>query len=203
MKDTKTLTKLGLFTAIIMMLGLTPLGFITIGAVGITTVHIPVILGSFIFNLKQSAYLGLIFGLTSFIRCFTTPDGISAIVLGNGNFGVYNLVLIVAIVFIPRVLVGVFTYLSHKILSKIKKTQKLAMPISAFIGSMTNTVFVLGGLYVWSFEQSAVGFGVSDANPWTFLMVLIGVVVSNGIIEAVVAVLVSSPVGAVVKKFNK
>ncbi|MFI3227709.1 MAG: ECF transporter S component [Clostridia bacterium] len=204
MEKTKKLTHLALFTAIIMMLGLTPLGYIVFFAAGITTVHIPVIIGSYVFGVKESCYLGFIFGITSFIRCFTTPDAISAIVLGTGTgFGIYNLFLIIAIIFLPRILVGLFTNLSFKALDKIIKKPTIAMAISAFIGSMTNTIFVLGGLFVFAQSQAAVGFGMAGASASALFMVIMGVVAINGSLEAIFAVIISTPVGMVLKKFAK
>ncbi|MFI3116033.1 MAG: ECF transporter S component [Clostridia bacterium] len=202
MKNTKNLTQLAFFTALILMLGFTPLGFITVFATGITTVHIPVILGSYVFNVKQSCYLGFIFGLVSFIRCFTTPDAISAIVLGTGTgFGLYNLFLVVMIIFVPRILVGLFTNLSLKILLKITKKETLSMIISAVIGSLTNTIFLLGGLFVFASSQTSTAFGLDSTS--TLFLVLAGIVAINGMIEAVFASVVSAPIGKVVSKYAK
>lgn len=202
---TQNLTKLALLVAIIMVLGLTPLGFITIGTVGITLVHVPVIVGSYILDIKESAILGFGFGLASFIRCFTTPDAISAIVLGtNTGFGIYNLFLLLMIIFVPRILVGIFTNITYKTLNKFEKTKALSMPISAVVGSLTNTIGVLGGLYLFAFEQSTIGFGLAQgASSFTFLMLLLGVVTFNGSIEAGIAMLISAPIGVAVKKFMK
>lgn len=202
MKNTKNLTQLALFTALIMMLGFTPLGFITIFATGITTVHIPVILGSYIFSVKQSCYLGFIFGLISFIRCFTTPDAISAIVLGTSGFGIYNLFLIVAILFVPRILVGLFTNIFFKLLLKLTKKETISMMISAIIGSLTNTIFLLGGLFAFANEQTSLAFGVDSSS--TLFLVLAGVVAINGIIEAIFASVISVPIGKILlKQLNK
>ena len=54
-------------------LGLNPIGFIYLPIAAITTVHIPVIVGSYVHGPKGGALLGGIFGLTSLIRCFSTP----------------------------------------------------------------------------------------------------------------------------------
>lgn len=203
-QNTSLLTKLALFTAIIMILGLTPLGYITVFAAGITMVHIPVIIGSVLFGVKEACYLGLIFGITSFIRCFTTPDAISAIVLGtNTGFGLYNLFLILAILFIPRILVGLFTFVSHKFLLKITKKSHLSVAISAFIGSMTNTIFVLGGLFAFAQSQTASGFGADGASSSALFLIIMGVVVTNGVIEAIVAVITATPVVMVLEKVFK
>lgn len=123
------------------ILGLTPLGFIYLPIAAITTVHIPVIVGSYVHGPKGGALLGGIFGLTSLIRCFSTPDATAAIVLGTGTgFGPYNLVLVLAIIFLPRVLTGLFSGLIYKGMAKTGK-ELLAMGTAAVAGSLTNTVF--------------------------------------------------------------
>lgn len=205
MEKTKKLTKLALFTAIIMMLGLTPLGFFHLPIASLTTVHIPVIVGGLLFSATNSIYLGAIFGLTSFIRCFTTPDATAMIMLGTntGGFKIYNLFLIVAILFLPRILTGLFANLSNRFLSKFIKKDTIVIAISSFIGSMTNTIFFLGGLYVLAFDQAAAGFGMEGATPSAFLMMLLGIVAFNGVLEATFAVIVCTPVASVLKRFTK
>lgn len=42
--ETKNLTTVGILGAIVIMLGLTPLGFIPLGVLTITSLHIPVII---------------------------------------------------------------------------------------------------------------------------------------------------------------
>lgn len=189
--------QLGLFAALIFLLGLTPLGFIILPFAGITTIHMPVIIGGYLFGVNGGAFLGGVFGLVSLIRCFTTPDATAAILLGTstGHFGIYNLFLILVILFVPHILTGVFSALAYRALHSTKMGETAAMGISAFIGSMTNTVLFLGGLYVFAFEQAAVGFGVAGASAGAFLRVLLGVAALNGTAEAVAAVLVCTAVG--------
>lgn len=200
----KTLTKLALFTGIIFVLAFTPLGYINLPIASLTTIHIPVIIGSILFGTRESIYLGLIFGLTSFIKCFTAPDAVALIVLGTDTgFGLYNLLLILMIIFIPRILTGLFTNLSYKALSKVIKKDIFSIGIASFIGSMTNTVFFLGGLYIFAFEASAAGFGIASATPGVFLMLLLGIVLFNGGLEAIVAVILSTSICKAISKAFK
>ena len=201
--NTKQLTYLALLTALILMLGLTPLGFLVLPVAAVTTVHIPVIVGSYVFSTKEACYLGFIFGIASFIRCFVAPDAIAGVILGTttGGFGFYNIVLIIMIIFVPRILVGLLTSISYKILSNYMENDSMAMGISAFIGSITNTIFFLGGLYLFAMEASATAFGLSNFSAYSFFIFLMGLVSINGIVEALIAVVISVPVGRTVKKF--
>ncbi len=184
-----------LFIAITAVLGLTPLGFIPL-VVSITTTHMPVIIGSYSLGTKGGALLGGVFGLTSLIRCFTSPVDVTAqLMLGKstGGFGIYNLFLIIMIIFLPRILCGVFSALTYKGIAKFDKTKIGAMGVAAFVGSMTNTVFYLGGLYLFAFDSMASAYGVSTYGA--LLKMILGIVGFNGVIEAVAAVIICTAVG--------
>ena len=91
--STRQIALYGLFIALVFLLGFTPLGYIYLPLASITTVHIPVIVGSYILGRKGGAVLGFFFGLTSLIKCFITPDAISAIMLGTSTgFGLYIII---------------------------------------------------------------------------------------------------------------
>jgi uncharacterized membrane protein len=137
--------------------------------------------------------LGLFFGLTSLISCFLNPDAIAAIVLGtNTGFGLYNILLILCILFLPRILVGVFSSLVYSALSKVDKSRVFAMAAAGVIGSLTNTVFLLGGLYLLAFEQTAASFGVTGS---ALIGTILSVVSLNGVLEALAAGIVCPAVG--------
>ncbi|MDD6045638.1 MAG: ECF transporter S component [Clostridia bacterium] len=196
----KALVLYGMFIAVIFLLGLTPLGYIYLPMAAITTVHIPVIVGGYSLGKKGGAVLGFFFGLTSFIRCFTTPDATAAVVLGTATgFGVYNLLLVVAVLFLPRMLTGLFSAIVYQLIGGTGKRQIAAMGVSAFVGSMTNTVFYLGGLYLLAFEQTAEIMGVAGS---ALLTALLGIVAGNGIIEAIAAVIICTAVGKAISAYT-
>ena len=71
MKDNKTkeFVILTFFTALIILMAFTPfIGYIPLVFTKATTIHIPVIIGSIILGPKKGAFLGFIFGLTSFVN---------------------------------------------------------------------------------------------------------------------------------------
>lgn len=110
--NTRKIVLYALFVAITLVLGLSPIGYIPIGVLEITIVHIPVIIGAFVLGIKGGALLGFVFGVTSLGRALMLPTPLSMVLLGTDTgFGWYNLFLIVIIVFVPRILVGVFSAL--------------------------------------------------------------------------------------------
>jgi uncharacterized membrane protein len=201
--STRELVLYALFVGMIFLLGLTPLGFITLPIAAITTVHIPVIVGGYRFGVKGGALLGFFFGLTSLISCFTRPDAIAAIVLGtNTGFGVYNLLLILLVLFLPRILTGIFSALTYGALRT--KNELLAMGIAAFVGSMTNTVLLLGSLYIFAFAQTGAAFGLAAGfTAAQFLKILLGIVALNGLLEAAAAVILCTAIGRALLHFEK
>lgn len=73
MNKVKSISILGLFTAITIFLAGT-IGFIPIGPISITTMHIPVIICAILYGRSYGAVMGLIFGLISLTRAYTNPN---------------------------------------------------------------------------------------------------------------------------------
>ena len=68
------LVQTALLGAIIFLLAFTPsLGYIPLGVVNATIIHVPVIIGSLILGPKRGAVLGFLFGLSSMIMATTSP----------------------------------------------------------------------------------------------------------------------------------
>lgn len=72
-KKTQYMTFMAMFLAIEIILVVTPLGYIPIGPLSATTMHIPVIIAGITLGKKAGAQLGLVFGLTSLIRATIQP----------------------------------------------------------------------------------------------------------------------------------
>lgn len=190
--STRKLTQYGLLLSIMVLMTVFPIGYIRIGIIEATLMHIPVIVAAIMFGVKGGAFFGLCFGISSVVSGIMSPTPLSMALLGmNTGFGAYNLFLIVVIIFLPRVLVGVFTALVYKpFLKKAKRAGGAAL--AALTGSLTNTTLVLGFIYLFAKEMFAKELGVDVAEVATILFTVTGVF--NGIIEIVCAVSVAVPV---------
>ena len=107
-KKTKFLVLLTMFCSIQVVLMLTPLGYIPLGPVRATTMHIPVILAGILLGVKGGAITGLVFGLSSVIINTITPTITSFVFTPFYSLGEYHgnfMSLVIAIG--PRVLLGV------------------------------------------------------------------------------------------------
>lgn len=200
-KKTKHLTLFAFFLAVELVLLFTPLGFLRIGPLSATLMHIPVIIAGITMGWKYGAGLGLIFGLCSVWNATFMP-GITSfcfspfITVGgiSGNFSS----LCIAIV--PRVLIGLFSALLYQYLKKRNTSEYLSISIAALAGALTNTVLVLGLIYIFFGASYAAAINIAFD---TLFKVLMGIVFTNGIAEALVGCIISLMVCKAVKAIIK
>lgn len=195
---TLKLTVYALFLAIMLVMGLVPgLGFIPTPVAGIVIIQVPVILASYFLGYKGGMFFGLVFGITSIINCFIQPDVFAAIIMNAGGIKTIGLMIICLV--IPRVLIGLTTRATYDLVSRFDKTRLLSMGLSAFIGTLTNTVFFLGAFYMFAREACMTGFGA--ANEKALFDMMLGVVTFNGVIEAVTSVVLCTAIGQALYRF--
>ncbi len=183
--DTKYLTQLGLLIGIITLLAVTPLGYIPVGVIRATTIHIPVIIGGILLGPRAGAVLGFYFGLTSLVNNTINPTVTSFVFTPfyqAGEIGGSPLSLIIC--FVPRILIGVTAAYLFRALSKIDRTKLMALGVSGVVGSLVNTFLVLGGIYLFFGKDYAAVRNI----PYESLLGVIGTIISvNGVTEAIVA----------------
>ncbi len=181
---TQFLTQFAILLAILAIFCFTPLGSIPIGPIVATLAMIPVIIAGMMMGIGAGAAMGAFAGLFSFIvMSFLTPNPITAFIFtplyppGNG----WSLV----ICFVPRILVGVVAAAACKgFTKKFPKSDLLRFGVSGMLGSLTNTVLVLGG--VWLFFGDAYADVIGAAITYIISIT----VLTNGIPEAIVSFLV-------------
>ena len=199
-KKTQYMTSMALFLAIEIILVVTPLGYIPIGPLNATTMHIPVIIAGIVLGKKAGAELGFVSGLTSLIKATIQP-GITSfcftpfVTIGTMS-GNYKSLLIA---FVPRILLG---YLAGLVFGIMKKNNRenLGVVVGALTGAITNTVLVLSGIYIFFGEAYASAVGVKYS---TLVTVLLGVVSTNGILEAILGAIVSLAIYKALKPILK
>ncbi|MFR7591483.1 MAG: ECF transporter S component [Longibaculum sp.] len=193
-QKTKNLAFMSLFIAIEILMVMVPfLGFIPVGPLRATTLHIPVIIAGIVLGKEKGAGIGLVFGLSSLIINTIQPTVTSFVFSPflSGSF------LSALIAIIPRVLIG---YISGWVYEMLKnKNEILAMTVGSFLGAITNTVLVLGGIYVifGSSYANAIGQDFSALLPY-----LIGIMTTNGLVEAVVGTIIAVMVSRILIKMN-
>lgn len=187
------LTITALLGAICIIMGLTPLGYFRLGIVEITLMCIPVIIGVILEGLGVGIILGLIFGLTSFAQIFMGSA------FGMALFSAQPFFTTI-IIFIPRLIVPIVTYWVYMGVDSFKKTNTaLSTSIAAFAGSATNTVGFLTLVYLLMRVPFAEFLGIS---PEVAGATLITIATTNGIGEAIAAVVIATPVVIAVQKLK-
>ena len=158
-----------ILTAIIILQTMVPfLGFIPI-----TVIVAAIVLGT-----KDGMFIGLVWGIFTIIRAFTSPTTpLDITVFTNPIISV-----------LPRVLVGLVAGILFTWLYRKTKKVVLASIVAAIFGTLTNTVLVLtlmGTLYT---SLVATTYGV-DASA---LFVTLGAIaVTNGVSEVITAVILT------------
>jgi len=192
--NVKTLVLFALFTALIAVFGAL-VGTIMIGPVGITIMHIPVVIGAILLGWQYGALLGFIMGLVSFLIAtflpFVGAFAFSPFIALPGSDKGNALALVVC--FVPRILIGVFAGLFYKLLHRFGKSESLAWGFSALVGSLTNTVLVLTAITLFFKGEWAAISGIAQSAVVGAMLVT---VFTNGIPEATVAFLVALGVGS-------
>ena len=199
MKKTYRLVILAMFVCIELVLMLTPLGYIPIGPIRATTMHIPVILAGLLLGKKEGALIGFVFGLTSIVVNTLTPTVVSFVFTpfySIGGISGNGLSLVIALV--PRILLGyVSGWLNEKINveEKITKTGGIAM-----VTTLMHTLLVLGGIYVFFGKSYALAREISYQ---TLASVIGTIILTNGIMEAILASTASMAITQAVKHVRR
>lgn len=159
----------GVLGAIAILLGATRLGFIPVptAAGNATIMHVPAIIGGIMEGWVVGGVIGGIFGIFSFLQA-TVPlfkDPLVAI--------------------LPRLFIGVTAYFTYAALKRAN--EYLALIVAAAVGTLTNTVLVLGMAVIRGYMAAGVALGVG---------------ITHGIPEIIVACIIVVAVVAAWKRIE-
>ena len=187
-RKTLALAQNAILTALIVLMAFTPIGYLPLGPVKMTFIMVPVAVGAITLGEKSGAFLGLVFGITSFIQCFGLD------LFGTTLFGI-NPVYTFIMCIVPRVLMGYLCGVIYKFIAR--KKRKLALVIASFFAPVLNTVFFMSLLMIF-FGNSDYIMGIRNgAELLPFLVAFVGL---NGVMEIVTTTVVAPPVASAIKK---
>lgn len=200
--DTRWMVSVALMAAIVIVLANTPLGMIQLPIIKATTVHIPVIIGAVLLGPSAGAILGFVFGMCSMISNTMAPTLLSfAFSPFMSTTGIPGVMKAIWISVGCRILIGVAAGWLWILLSKLKVNQVIALPIVGFVGSMVNTITVMGSIYLLFAQQYAEAKDVAVTAVWGLVM---GTVTASGIPEAIAAAVLVLALGKVlIQVFRK
>lgn len=193
--DTRWMVSVALMAAIVIVLANTPLGMIQLPIIKATTVHIPVIIGAVLLGPSAGAILGAVFGICSLISNTMAPTLLSfAFSPFMSTSGIPGALKAIWVSVGCRILIGVAAGWLWILFTRLKVNQIIALPIVGFVGSMVNTITVMGSIYLLFAQQYAEAKEVAVTAVWGLVM---GTVTASGIPEAIAAAILVLALGKV------
>ena len=166
-----------------------------------TTVHIPVIIGAIVLGPLAGAILGATFGVCSLISNTMAPTLLSfafSPFLASDVPGIFKALWISVGC---RMLIGIASGWLWIVLKKVKINKLITLAITGFVGSMVNTIAVMGSIYLLLARQYAEAKEVAVSAVFGLVM---GTVTASGIPEAIAAaILVAAITRVVLSVYNK
>ena len=185
----RNLTMMALFVAIEIVLLVTPFGYLRIGPLSATLMHVPVIVCACIMSTQFGALLGLVFGVTSVINATMAPTVTSFafspfVEIAGFQGGMQSLIIAI----VPRVLLGCIAGCIFHFLAKKNTSKTMAAALGAGIATFLHTLMVLGLIIIFYAGPYANAIGIASSA----LMAYMGsILLTNMIPEIIVAVLVN------------
>ena len=146
------LTMFSICTALILMMSFIPqIGFISIGIISFTLIHIPVLVFSYLKGYKWGWLFGLVFGISSYLVAITRASGGLDIFFAN-----YPVVAIV-----PRFLFGLISGLAFSLIKKLipdRGVRKIVLIPTSFVLTVIHSLLVFLFLYLFAKDQAETAF---------------------------------------------
>lgn len=195
----RRLAQLAILTAIIFLLAFTPLGYLVIGPIAATTIQMPVAIGAALMGPVAGLILGLFFGLSAIVKVLTMPgaDAFATLAL------TYSPLKYIIVCVGARALMGYLAGLLGAGLRKLPldgKRSLIRYGITGFLGSLMNTVFYLGLLWLLCAQVISTYYGVDLSGVGSLVMTT---AVTAGIPEALVSCVVVAAVCKAVERIVK
>ena len=191
--DTRYMATLAMFCGILLVMGMTGIGFIPLPVIKATTMHIPVILGAILLGSAAGAVLGGVFGICS-IWANTTSPGLLAFAFSPfmTTEGLPGVLKSLWIALGCRILLGVIAGWLWKGLKRVLKQDYLALPVTAAVSTICHTILVMGSIYLLLAQQYAQAKNVAITAVFGLVM---GTVTASGIPEAIIAAVLVTVIG--------
>ena len=189
-KKTISMVIVAVLAALLIIMTVTPIGYIPIGPLAVTINMVPVAIGAVILGPTGGAALGLVFGLTAFANAagaLGTPS-----LVGTALFGV-NPFLTAVVCIVPRILEGFLAGLLCRGLSRTRLPKMVNYAITGFMTAFLNTLFFMGTLIIcFTPTLRSNGWWQEGQNVFAFVAWFVGI---NAIWEFVLSTVITAIVG--------
>lgn len=194
--STAELAVASILAAVIAVMSFTPVGYLNIGAVEITFLTIPVAVGAAICGPACGAFLGGVFGLTSYLQCFGIgrPSAFGAALVSVNPF------LAAVLCFVPRILAGLLAGFIFRAFKGRKKN--ISFAVTSLSTGVLNTVFFVFGLIVLFGSKNLSTLGLGDS----IVKIIAALITFNALIEwavcLVIGLALSKVLDSVMKRYR-
>jgi uncharacterized membrane protein len=165
----KKIAVAGVLSAVVIVLGLTGLGFILLPLGAVTILHVPVIIGAILEGPLTGLFIGLLFGIFSIIQAALIASSPVDLAFLHYPF----------IAIVPRILIGPAAWAVYALIGGILKAksedpaglkprtlrESIGVIAAAVAGTLVNTALVLSALVIFVPEitvQIALAVGISN-----------------------------------------
>lgn len=192
-RDTRYMATLAMLCGLLLVMGMTGIGFIPLPIIKATTMHIPVILGAILLGPGAGAVLGGVFGLCSIWANTTTPGLLSfAFSPFMTTEGLIGAVKSLWIALGCRIFFGFVSGWIWRIAKRFSREDYITLPVTAAVSTLCHTAFVMGSIYLLLAQQYAQAKNVAITAVFGLIM---GTVTASGIPEAIVAAILVTVIG--------
>ncbi len=193
-KKTKWLVRMGVLLAVLIVMSITPIGYLKVGVIEITFLMIPVLVGAITLDTKAGTILGFAFGLTSFIQALTGASPFGAALMEINPVGT------IVVCFVPRILMGFLTGVIYNSVKKIdhSKSNTVSTLIAALTSPIMNTVFFMAALILFFGRTDYILAMQGELSLFSFVVAFVGI---NGVIEAIAAFILGGAISLALTKY--
>lgn len=197
--STVRLCCIAVLAALLILMALTPLGYIPIGPLRLTLLMLPVAVGGAVLGPRAGLVLGTVFGLTSFFTCFGM-DPFGAVLLGISPLRTAVMCIV------PRMLAGLLPALLCRLIRQRSAGRAVGVAATALSCALTaalNTLFFLGTLWLLfgsALANDAQVTALLGGAVTTFAAVLVGLAGVNAIVEVAVNLIAGTAISAALQK---
>ena len=191
--DTRYMALLAMLCGVLLVMGMTGIGFIPLPVIKATTMHIPVVLGAVLLGPKAGAVLGALFGLCSIWANTTTPGILSfAFSPFMTTEGLVGVVKSLWIALGCRILFGALAGWLWILFRRLFKNEYAALPVTAATATVCHTLMVMGSIYILLTQQYAAAKNVAVSAVFSLIL---GTITASGIPEAIAAAILVTVIG--------
>lgn len=195
------LAALGLLTAICFIMCFTPIGYIKTPVLSITLMTVPVIISATVLNPRDSAIIGGIFGITSFIQAISGMSALTGALFQLNPFFTFILCVV------PRVLEGWLGGLIFQGVKKIDKTNFISYAVGSLSVPLLNTLLFMSTLFLLFYNSEPIQNIAAAKGADNVLGLFAAMVGVQALIEAgicfIIGTAVSKALAVALKKVRK